>query len=191
MKVPLLIVLFILGCAEAQNITNKAMRTLFKYANTNATDKLTTALNKDNTIAAKIKRVTTWIETNLVKKGATVPKGAIEGNKTAMITRVKGFLNQRESLQKLINKLCDAVKTVLSAAKVNEMKKLFWNIDKERNNDLQLTEPEFYSNVNAVIPKNKQIAALTKMDTAKKDYLSKNPTEAKNLQWTFKTATSG
>ncbi|CAJ0591649.1 unnamed protein product [Cylicocyclus nassatus] len=185
MKVLLSFTLVILTCVNAQTITNKAMRTLFKYADTNATDKLTTALNKDNTTAERIKRVTTWIETNLVKKGATVPKGAVEGDKAATLKRVKAFLNQRESLRKLVNQVNDPVRTVVPTATVNEMKKLFWKIDQEKNNDLSLTDPEFHKKVLGLIPKDKQKAVMNKVKSATETFQKKNPTDAKNLLWDF------
>ncbi|EYC18771.1 hypothetical protein Y032_0026g1357 [Ancylostoma ceylanicum] len=185
---PFLVVL--LGGASAQNITNNAMRTIFKYADPAAVDKLTAALNKDNSTTAQIKRVTSWIDTNLVKKGAKVPKGAMEGNKTAMVKYVTGFLNSRASLVKLVNKLFDGVKTVISAAKATEMKKLLWKIDKETNNDLPITVQQFDEKVVSIIPKDKQSAVFAKLVSTKKDLLAKNPQDAKNIQWTFKKSTS-
>ncbi|RCN43164.1 hypothetical protein ANCCAN_10851 [Ancylostoma caninum] len=186
----LLFTVILLSGANAQNITNNAMKTIFKYSDPAAVDKLTTALNKDTTTAAQIKRVTSWIDKNLVKMGAKVPKGAIEGNKTAMVKYVTGFLNSRASLTKLVNKLFDAVKTVVPTAKATEMKKLLWKIDKETNNDLPKTESEFDKRVVPIIPKDKQSAVFSKLVSTKKDFLTKNPQDAKNLQWTFKGSTS-
>ncbi|KAL6741576.1 hypothetical protein Aduo_014815 [Ancylostoma duodenale] len=157
------------------------MKTIFKYADPAAVDKLTTALNKDTTTTAQIKRVTSWIDTNLVKKGAKVPKGAMEGDKKAMVKYVTGFLNSRASLIKLINKLFDACATLVPSAKVAEMKKLLWKIDKETNNDLSKTVPQFDKKIAAIIPKDKQSAVFSKLVSTKKDLLTKNPQDAKNV----------
>ncbi|KHJ77393.1 hypothetical protein OESDEN_22987 [Oesophagostomum dentatum] len=120
MRILLCLIFLFFACANAQNITNKAMRTLFKYADTNVTDKLTTAINKETNVTVRIQKVKSWIDTNLVKKGVTVPKGAIEGNKTATQARAKGFLNHRETLNKLITKLLDGVKSVVPVEKAKE-----------------------------------------------------------------------
>lgn len=45
----------------------------------------------------------------------------MEGNKTAVLKYVTGFLNNRASLVKLVNKLFDAVKTVVPTAKAAEV----------------------------------------------------------------------
>ncbi|KAL6741577.1 hypothetical protein Aduo_014815 [Ancylostoma duodenale] len=177
----LLFLVVLLGGANAQNITSAAMKTIFKYADPAAVDKLTTALNKDTTTTAQIKRVTSWIDTNLVKKGAKVPKGAMEGDKKAMVKYVTGFLNSRASLIKLINKLFDACATLVPSAKVAEMKKLLWKIDKETNNDLSKTVPQFDKKIAAIIPKDKQSAVFSKLVSTKKDLLTKNPQDAKNV----------
>ncbi|KHJ90180.1 hypothetical protein OESDEN_09981 [Oesophagostomum dentatum] len=163
------------------------MRTLFKYADTNVTDKLTTAINKETNVTVRIQKVKSWIDTNLVKKGVTVPKGAIEGNKTATQARAKGFLNHRETLNKLITKLLDGVKSVVPVEKAKEMKALFWSIDKENNNNLTATEPKFYEKVVAILPKDKQAATFETLSKIRETYLSKNPAELKNLQWNWKT----